>query len=91
MKLVSWNVNGIRSALGKGLPEFLTTERPEILALQETKARATFPLNVFIDRDALPIWAEHLGLELVEIRGAAEAVVPAGNLGQAICILQKPR
>jgi len=58
--------------------------------LEGTKQRFTFPLNVFIDRDALPIWAEHLGMELVEIRGAAEDVVPGGNLGQAICVLQKP-
>lgn len=39
VKLVSWNVNGIRATLGKGLPEFITSERPEILCLQETKAR----------------------------------------------------
>lgn len=39
MKLVSWNVNGIRATLGKGLPEFVAAERPEILCLQETKAR----------------------------------------------------
>lgn len=39
VKLVSWNVNGIRATLGKGLPEFVATERPEILCLQETKAR----------------------------------------------------
>lgn len=59
--------------------------------LAATKARQIFPLNVFIDRDALPVWAERLGMELVEIRGAAEAVVPEGNLGQAVCVLQKPR
>jgi exodeoxyribonuclease III len=39
VKLVSWNVNGIRATLGKGLPEFVAAERPEILCLQETKAR----------------------------------------------------
>ena len=39
MKLLSWNVNGIRSCLGKGLPDLLATERPDILCLQETKAR----------------------------------------------------
>lgn len=58
--------------------------------LEGTKQRRIFPLNVFIDRDALPIWAQHLGLELVEIRGAAEVVAAEGNLGQAICVLQKP-
>jgi exodeoxyribonuclease-3 len=39
MKLVSWNVNGIRATLGKGLPEFLTNHQPDILCLQEIKAR----------------------------------------------------
>lgn len=39
MKLVSWNVNGIRATLGKGLPEFVAAGRPDILCLQETKAR----------------------------------------------------
>jgi hypothetical protein len=58
--------------------------------LASTKQRQIFPLNVFIDRDALPVWAEHLGLEVVEIRGAAEVVAKEGNLGQAICVLQKP-
>lgn len=39
MKLISWNVNGIRAALNKGLADFLAAESPDILCLQETKAR----------------------------------------------------
>ncbi len=39
MKLISWNVNGIRAALNKGMADFLSTENPDILCLQETKAR----------------------------------------------------
>lgn len=39
MKLLSWNVNGIRAVIGKGFPEFVATEWPDILCLQETKAR----------------------------------------------------
>jgi len=39
MKLVSWNVNGIRSVLGKGFPDFVTTAQADVLCLQETKAR----------------------------------------------------
>ena len=39
MRLLSWNVNGIRAVLGKGFPEFVAGERPDILCLQETKAR----------------------------------------------------
>lgn len=38
MKIVSWNVNGIRAAAKKGLPEFIQTFKPDILCLQETKA-----------------------------------------------------
>jgi exodeoxyribonuclease-3 len=39
MKLISWNVNGLRAVLGKGFAEFVASERPDILCLQETKAR----------------------------------------------------
>ena len=38
MKILSWNVNGIRSAAKKGLIEWVNMEQPEILFLQETKA-----------------------------------------------------
>lgn len=37
MKLVSWNVNGLRAVLKKNFLEFLETEKPHILCLQETK------------------------------------------------------
>jgi len=40
MKLISWNVNGIRSALRKGAADFIASENPDILCLQETKATA---------------------------------------------------
>lgn len=39
MKLLSWNVNGIRAILNKGFGDFVSSESPEILCLQETKAR----------------------------------------------------
>ncbi len=38
MKLSTFNVNGIRSALGKGLREYLLTTDADIVCLQETKA-----------------------------------------------------
>jgi exodeoxyribonuclease III len=37
MKIISWNVNGIRAVWKKGFLDFLETEKPEILCLQETK------------------------------------------------------
>jgi len=39
MKLLSWNVNGMRAVLGKGFGDFVSAEKPDILCLQETKAR----------------------------------------------------
>jgi exodeoxyribonuclease-3 len=39
MKLLSWNVNGIRAVIEKNFGEFVSTEQPDILCLQETKAR----------------------------------------------------
>lgn len=38
MKLVSWNVNGIRAALGKGFLESVAAIDPDVLCLQETRA-----------------------------------------------------
>ena len=40
MKIISWNVNGIRAVLKKNFTEFVTEHQPDILCLQETKARA---------------------------------------------------
>lgn len=37
MKLLSWNVNGLRAVLKKNFLEFLNAEAPDILCLQETK------------------------------------------------------
>lgn len=37
MKIITWNVNGIRSAIKKGFYDFLKLENPDILCLQELK------------------------------------------------------
>jgi len=37
VKLISWNVNGLRAVLKKNFLEYLAVERPDILCLQETK------------------------------------------------------
>ena len=39
MKLISWNVNGIRAAVKKGFLQYLEQENPDILCVQETKAQ----------------------------------------------------
>jgi len=39
MKIITYNVNGIRSALGKGFVQWLAAAAPDVLCLQETKAQ----------------------------------------------------
>ncbi len=39
MKITTWNVNGLRAALNKGLWNWVTQENPDVLCLQEIKAR----------------------------------------------------
>jgi len=51
MKLISWNVNGLRAVLKKGFVEFIEEQKPDILCLQETKAS---PDQVELDFPQLP-------------------------------------
>lgn len=39
MKLISWNVNGIRAIVKKNFFEFIDEYQPDVLCLQETKAQ----------------------------------------------------
>ena len=47
MKLISWNVNGLRSVLQKNFLEFLAVEKPDIVCLQEIKCTQD---------DVEPVW-----------------------------------
>lgn len=40
MRLISWNVNGFRAVLKKGFEDFWSEVQPDLLALQEIKARS---------------------------------------------------
>ena len=39
MKIITYNVNGLRAALAKGFTDWLAAEQPDVLCLQETKAQ----------------------------------------------------
>ena len=39
MKIITYNVNGLRAALSKGFAAWLAEEQPDVLCLQETKAQ----------------------------------------------------
>jgi len=55
MKLISYNVNGIRSAMNKGFVEWLKEENPDVIGLQEIKAQ---------EKDVDPTIFQDLGYEL---------------------------
>ena len=38
MRIITYNVNGIRSAMNKGLMDWMRSEKPDVLCLQEIKA-----------------------------------------------------
>ncbi|MFA5880199.1 MAG: exodeoxyribonuclease III [Candidatus Margulisiibacteriota bacterium] len=57
MKLVTWNVNGIRSAVNKGFLDYLETEAPDICCVQEVKAQeVNLPDNVLNPSGYYGIW-----------------------------------
>ena len=39
MKIISYNVNGIRAAIKKGMLDWLQSENPDVICIQETKAQ----------------------------------------------------
>ena len=39
MKIISYNLNGIRSAISKGLFDWLASEQPDGFCIQESKAQ----------------------------------------------------
>ncbi len=56
MRLLSWNVNGIRAVERKGFSEWLVKDNPDILCLQETKA---MPEQVPAEIQGLTDWHQH--------------------------------
>ncbi len=50
-KIITWNVNGIRAAEGKGLYKWMKETDPEILCIQETKAQPDVLTQKFKNRE----------------------------------------
>lgn len=77
MQIVSWNVNGVWAATPKGLLDFLRGSRPEVLCLQETKARREqFPAEL---------------VEIDGYRLFTNEAEKAGYSGVAILTTREPR
>ncbi len=75
MKIISYNVNGIRAALNKGFAEWLKEESPDVLCLQELKAMP----------EQVPDFYSELGYEMYW-----ETAVKKGYSGVGILTKQKP-
>jgi len=39
LRIITLNLNGIRSALAKGFPRWLARQRPDVVCMQEVKAQ----------------------------------------------------
>ena len=59
MKLVSWNVNGIRAIERKGSDAWLWDQDFDIIALQETKSSPDQLSNYLLDRENYIPYFEH--------------------------------
>ena len=56
-KIISYNVNGIRAALGKGLTDWLKVVDPDIVCFQEIKAQPEqIPMEEFTDMGYYAYW-----------------------------------
>jgi ubiquinone/menaquinone biosynthesis C-methylase UbiE len=92
-----WYLQEARRVLKPGgviVFSFLEFKNPGMMpvfwaTLRATKANTGEPLNVFMDRDALHLWADALALEFVDLRFGDGDIVPEGALGQSICVLRK--
>jgi exodeoxyribonuclease-3 len=64
MKVISYNVNGIRAALSKGFMDWFETEMPDVIHIQETKA-----LQEQVDVDMLRMYGYQIHWFAAEQRG----------------------
>ena len=55
MRLVSWNVNGIRAVIKKGFYDFMEEFHPDIICIQETKAHKD-QVNLELDKYPYRFW-----------------------------------
>jgi exodeoxyribonuclease-3 len=58
VRIITWNVNGIRAVMKKDFKAWLTTEKPDICCLQETKIHAAMVADAALDVDGYhDFWA----------------------------------
>ncbi len=86
MKIISWNVAGIRACVKKGLVDFMKTENADIYCFQEVKAqREQIPeeLNKLTEYRSFHSFSERKGISGVSIYtrvNPIKAIIGMGNL-----------
>ena len=83
-RLLTWNVNGIRAAQRKGFLDWLAAESPDILCVQETKARPEqLPRNMLEPPGYTTYWnwAEKKGYSGVAIYTKQEPLSVENSMG----------
>ena len=83
MKIVSWNVNGIRATLGKGLPEKMDSLAADILCFQEVKARPEQVSDLWLASWPYTLWnpAQKPGYSGVLILSRVEPLSTSTGIG----------
>ena len=83
MRIITWNVNGIRAVLKKNFLDFLDDYEPDILCLQETKARKE-QVSIDLSRYAENIWnsAEKPGYSGTAIFSKKKSLMTFDGIGK---------
>jgi exodeoxyribonuclease-3 len=84
LKIYSYNVNGIRAALNKGFLEWLSIEQPDIIGLQEIKAKDhQFDASIFeeLGYQYISFPAEKLGYSGVALLTKKEPIKVTKGIG----------
>ena len=82
MKIISWNVNGIRAVIKKGFYDFVKDNNPDILCLQETKANKE-QVELLLDDYPFQYWnsAEKKGYSGTAIFSKVKPLSIKNNIG----------
>ncbi|MBI5541202.1 MAG: exodeoxyribonuclease III [Bacteroidia bacterium] len=85
MKVFSYNVNGIRAAMSKGLTDWISESGCDIICFQELKATSDqFDVNKFIEMGYNPIWNSaqkkgYSGVGLLSKQKPDNVIIGIGN------------
>ena len=81
MKIISWNVNGIRAVIKKGFYDFVNEYNPDIICIQETKAHKD-QVNIELDNYPFQYWnsAQKKGYSGVAIFSKVEPIKVENNM-----------